>query len=312
MSSISSMLVRPFIRFSVKFLFRPSVSINTQRFVLDLASNLPLPKSVTKQNVQIDGLPCEWIEDESQANNGVILYLHGGGYNIGSCASYRLFAATLSRACATPVLLVDYRLAPEHKFPAPIDDAIVAYEWLLDEGYSAEEILIAGDSAGGGLALATAMVLRDEDYALPGGCICLSPWADLQQTGDSMKSRAKQDPMLSKSILQRWADNYIDLDDNPANPLISPINGDYEALPPLFIQVGDDEVLLSDAQRITTASRAAGVPTELEIWPRMWHDWQQLAIILPEAKEAIKQIATFVTAQLHVQTRQPLKSGINE
>jgi acetyl esterase/lipase len=188
--------------------------------------------------------------------------------------------------------LLDYRLAPEHPFPAAIEDATAAYYWLLENGISPEQIIIAGDSAGGGLALATLLLARDQGVPLPAAAVCLSPLTDLEVTGESIKSNNQADPWLTPESTALFK-HYVGQND-PRSPLLSPIHADLRGLPPMLIQVGGDEILLSDATRLAECARAAGVEITLEVWPRMWHVFQAFAPYLPEAKQAIAAIGRFV------------------
>jgi acetyl esterase/lipase len=201
--------------------------------------------------------------------------------------------ARLSKASRARALVVDYRLAPEHPFPAAVDDATAAYRWLLSQNVQPSHIVVAGDSAGGGLTLATLLALRDAKTPLPAAAVCLSPWVDMEGTGASMTTRAKADPVVQKQGLLGMAQLYLGGKD-PKSPLAAPLHGDLRGLPPLYIQVGDAETLLDDATRIAEKAKAAGVKVDLEIWPEMPHVWQLFAPLLPEGQQAIDKIGAFV------------------
>lgn len=293
--SIRSRIVRAIIKYGMKPRIVAHIPVQKQRSVMDALTRLViLPRKTTVEKISAGGVPAEWVYADSSQQNKVIIYFHGGGYNWGSCNTHRELAARLSLASNARVLLVDYRLAPEHPFPAALDDAISGYKWLLAQGFTANDIVMAGDSAGGGLTLATAVSLRDQTIALPSALLCLSPWADLEMSSDTMNSKASVDPMLSEASLAVWAKHYIAADQGN-NPLISPIHANFHGLPPLLIQAGEDEVLLGDALLVAERAKAAGVDVTLDVWPHMWHVWQAMALIVPEARQAISQLGTFVS-----------------
>ncbi len=191
-----------------------------------------------------------------------------------------------------PAFAREYRLAPEHPFPAALEDASQTYLWLLQQNYSPENILLAGDSAGGGLAVATALRLRENKTPLPAALICLSPWLDLTLAGQSHQSLAKAEVLLRAEELQTWANDYT-ANHNPAHPLISPVHADLRGLPPMLIQVGSQEILLDDSLRLAEKARAEGVNVSLNIWPGMWHAWHSLGDFMPESRQAFDEIARF-------------------
>ena len=241
------------------------------------------------------GIPAEWIEAPG-AGPGVLLYLHGGAFALGSIDVFREWVARLARATKARALLIGYRLAPEHPYPAALDDATAAYRWLLQEGVAPSEIIFAGDSAGGGLALSTLVRLRDAGHPLPAGAVCISPWTDLALSGGSIRDKAQADPILTPSDLERYAGYYA----GPVKrtePLLSPLYADWQGLPPLLIQVGSDEILLDDAVRCAGKARQAGVDVTLETWEGMFHAFHMLAF-LPETKRALASIAAFVSRRL--------------
>lgn len=258
-----------------------------------------LPAGAQRRPVDVNGVPGAWFE-RADPEAGALLYLHGGAYALGSIHVYRELLARLVCATRLPALAIDYRLAPEHPYPAALEDATRAYRWLLDQGFAAERIIIAGDSAGGGLALATLVALRASETPLPAGAVCLSPWTDLALTGDSIHSQARADPILTPQSLEQYARYYAGEHDRTA-PLISPLYADLRGLPPLLIQVGTAEILLDDARRCAEAARAAGVEVTLEVWDGMCHVFQMFAFF-PETKQALRQITAF-TAQRLAETR---------
>ena len=251
-----------------------------------------LPVEIQYHPVDADGVPAEWIE-RTESNLGVILYLHGGAYALGSITGHREWTARLAQATRMRCLALNYRLAPEHPFPAALEDAIASYHWLLAQGVEPSDIIIAGDSAGGGLALSTLVKLRDAGEQLPAGAVCLSPWTDLVLTGASIHSKAKADFILNRDSLQKYA-GYYAAQHHVANPWISPLYADLTGFPPLLIQAGSDEILLNDATRLAEKARAVGVDVHLEIWDEMFHVFQ-LFSFLPETKQAVSQIAAFVS-----------------
>jgi acetyl esterase/lipase len=218
------------------------------------------------------------------------------GYVIGSINTHRDLASRLSLAAAARVLLIDYRLAPEHPFPAAVDDATAAYRWLLSSGADPSHMVIAGDSAGGGLTVATLVALRDAGTPLPAAGVCLSPWVDLECSGESMTTKAAADPMVRRDGLMKMAEWYL-AGQPPRTPLAAPLYADLSGLPPLLIQVGTAEVLLDDSTRLAERARKAGVTVTLEPWEDMIHVWQAFAALLPEGRQAIDRIGEFITQQ---------------
>ena len=245
------------------------------------------------ESVEAGGVPGEWIAAPNATGGHVLYYLHGGGYTIGSVNTHRALIARLSAAAGIRALAIDYRLAPEHPFPAAVEDAVAAYRWLLDHGTDPAGIVIAGDSAGGGLTVATLVALRDADLPLPAAAVCLSPWVDLEGIGESATTRAAADPMIDGASLGEGAQQYLAGAD-PRTPLAAPLYADLSGLPPMLIQVGDAEVLLDDSTRLAERAKAAGVDVTLEVWEHMVHVWQYFAAILPEGQQAIDRIGAFV------------------
>jgi acetyl esterase/lipase len=227
----------------------------------------------------------------------VVLYLHGGGYVIGSIKTHRDLMGRISRAAQARVLGLDYRLAPEHPFPAAVDDSLSAYRWLLDNGTKPARIAVAGDSAGGGLTVATLVAIRDAKLPLPAAGVCLSPWVDMEGIGETMKTRAQADPVVQRDGLLGMASAYLQGKD-PRSPLAAPLYADLKGLPPLLIQVGDAETLLDDSNRLADRARAAGVNVKLEVWPEMIHVWQLFASFLPEGQQAVEGIGSFIRSRI--------------
>lgn len=262
------------------------------------ASSAKVPKGVGVRPVQVGTdkrVRAEWLEPVHLSRDKTMLYLHGGGYVMCSCATHRAFAARLAEACDIRVLLLDYRLAPEHPFPAALEDSLDAYRWLREQGVSPTNIIIAGDSAGGGLALSTLISLRDNGAPLPSMAICLSPWTDLACTGESLRANAKVDPWGTMDSLAIGA-HYVGTNE-ARHPLISPLYADLHGLPATLIHAGSDDILLSDSTRFADRAKAAGVDVTLKIWDRMWHGFQLFAPLMPEANLAIEDIARYVRLQ---------------
>lgn len=257
---------------------------------------LEFPPDVKQEPVVAAGVPGFWFTPASPRPRSAILYLHGGGYVMGSVATHRSLIGRLARACGVRCLALDYRLAPEHPFPAGIEDACAAYRWLLTEGIPASGIVIAGDSAGGGLTLGTLVALRDAGERLPAAAVCLSPLADLEQTGDSSTRGDIDDPMVSRDGTFVMAEAYLQGSD-ARDPRASPIHADFKGLPPLRIEVGTREILLDDAKRVAARARAAGVEVEVELGEGLTHVWQ-LHPHLTESTASIARIARFILKHL--------------
>jgi acetyl esterase/lipase len=251
-----------------------------------------VPAGMQLEPATIQDVYAEWISPAEASPGQVILYLHGGGYVSGSIDAYRRLGGLLADCSGSQVLLPAYRLAPEYPFPAALDDVLKVYRWLLANGHPPAEIIIAGDSAGGGLALAAALTLRDQCESLPAGVICLSPWTDLTLNGQSHIAKAKSEAVLNTEVLREWALSYTSAD-NLRNPLVSPVNADFQGFPPLFIQVGSEEILLDDAILLAEKARAAGAQVELNIWAGMWHGWQVLGDLIPENRRTYDEIGRF-------------------
>jgi acetyl esterase/lipase len=252
----------------------------------------PTPPEVKVEHVTIGAMPAEWLTSPGARSDAAILYLHGGGYVIGSPRSHRHLAAAIGAAAQAPVLLADYRLAPEHPFPAAVDDAVAAYRWLVGT-VAPGRVAIGGDSAGGGLTVATLLALRDAGLPLPSAGVCISPWVDLTCGGTSYATRAEADPIVKRESVAQMATAYLAGKD-AKTPLASPLFADLRGLPPLLIQVGDDEVLLDDAVQLAERARKAGVDATLEVEDKMIHVWHWFFPMLDEGQAAIDRIGAFV------------------
>lgn len=292
MPSLRSRLCRLPVKYAIRPSLSPRWSIATQRRLLRLLSSpMRLPAGTRVEPVN-DGLSGEWIMHEQADSRRALLYLHGGAYVIGSPGTHRTLAAHLSRQANAHVFVLAYRLAPEHPYPAAVEDAVAACRRLFRD-FDPEHVLLAGDSAGGGLAMATLMALRDAGHPLPRRACCLSPWVDLELQGESMTERAWADPLLTSDWLRVSARLYAGTA-NPGEPRISPLHGELKQLPPLLIQVGSDEILLSDAHRLAQRARSAGVKVTLDVWEGMWHNWHMLAGYMPESAQALAEAGQFL------------------
>ena len=245
------------------------------------------------EEIQIEHFNADWVSVPESRDDSVIMYLHGGGYIMGNNVAYREFASRIARACRARVLVVNYRLAPEHKCPAALDDAVMAYRWLLDQGVGAETITISGDSAGGGLTLTTMLALREAGHALPKCAVCFSPWTDLAGTGESCKPGVVDDPVSDSESLLLIGDIYAGQDKR--NPLVSPIYADLCGLPPLCVFVGTREILFSDSTRLVENARRDGVDVSLTIGEGLAHIWPVFPI--PESIKSLSDMADFIEAQ---------------
>jgi epsilon-lactone hydrolase len=221
-----------------------------------------------------------------------MLYLHGGGYVTGSVASHRTLVSQLAKEAGCRALAVEYRLAPENPYPAAVEDAVKAYGWMIANGYEARDIVLAGDSAGGGLAVAAMLKLREAGSPMPAAALLLSPWTDLEVKGDSVRTVERKDPMLSARALRRDARVYLGKAD-ARDPLASPIYADLEGLPPMLIQAGTREILLDDSTRLAERARECGVEVELDVREGMFHVWQFFTPLVPESNAAIERLARF-------------------
>lgn len=251
------------------------------------------PGEVVITPVTIAGLNAEWLVPLGAPSDRAILYLHGGAYTAGSLTSHRALVARLTQAAGLRALNVEYRLAPEHPFPAALEDAVAAYLWLLDQGVEGKHLVLAGDSAGGGLAVSTLIRLRDLGLTLPAGAALFSPWTDLTDASGSWARRAKAEVTLTAPALHLAAGQYVGTQDL-RTPLASPTFAELSGLPPLLIQAGGDELLLNDIQAFADRLMTSNVAVQLEIWPGMFHVWQMMASVMPEARRAISQAGRFL------------------
>jgi len=255
---------------------------------------------VTCERVSAGGVDGEWISPANAPEDKAILYFHGGGFRIGSVASHRDLIAQIALASGCRVFAINYRLAPEHRFPAALDDALAAYRLMLDRGLKSHDIAFAGDSAGGNLVLAAMLALRERGLPLPISAVLMSPWTDLAATGTSYVSRAEADPIHQRPMILALAKDYLGEQGDPRDPQVSPLYADLAGLPPLLIQVGDRETVLDDSVMFADKARAAGVDVSLVVWDGMIHVFQMFGAELPEAHQAIASIAQFLNRHLHI------------
>src|SRR5262245_42496179 len=251
----------------------------------------PPPADVDIQPVRAGGVPAEWVTPPGPTAGRTILYFHGGGYVVGAPKDYREMVSHLARAAQARALILDYRLAPEHPHPAAVEDAVAAYRWLRGTGVEPGRTVLAGDSAGGGLTVATLVSLRNHGDPLPAGGVCLCPWVDMEITGKSMEAKADVDPLVKRDVVTNMAAAYLQGQDPRT---VSPLYADLRGLPPLLLQAGTSETLLDDARRLGERAKMAGVDAAVEAWPDMIHVWQWFGSFLPEARQAIDRVGEFI------------------
>ena len=274
-----------------------SFSIAKFRADVDRATaKIEMPKDVGVERIRIGDIQAEWITPEQPLEGKALLYIHGGGFISGSCHTHRMHVAKFAKRTRLKSLVFDYRLAPEHPFPAALDDCIDVYEWLLKQGYDNDDIVVGGESAGGTLTLSLLLALKEKGLSLPKAAFSISPVTDLRCLADSFKTNAENDiaPMGSWDV---WTRHYIG-DNDPTSPLLSPLMGNYEGLPPLFLCVGTHEIHLDDCVNVANRAREHGVDVTLSKWPKMIHAFPLLAPLFPEAKRAMNEICEFAIRQL--------------
>ncbi len=301
MISLRAKLIRSLTRAYFSTVDAQKVNVQALRRRWHLLARLLLTASgVRVERDEVHGLEAEWLVPKQAPEAKLLLYLHGGAYVMGGGATHRQFVSYLARAAGVRALLPEYRLAPEHPFPAAVDDAVGLYRALLADGYAAEDIVVAGDSAGGGLTLAMLLALRDGDDPLPAAACLLSPWLDLAATGETMSTHAQQDPWFKAEDMS-FVSSYYCAEHQLRNPLVSPVYGDLSGLPPVYIQVGADEILLSDSTRAAEKIKAAGGQVDLEVWSGMWHVFQVFVRQMPESRAAIAKLGAYIRKALVVE-----------
>jgi len=297
-ASLRAELVRLAARWLIKYRSRHATLEQVRKRMRALDAVTPAPRAGTRtETIDAGAVKAHRISTPASRSGRHVLFLHGGGYATGSSAAYRHFTWRIASAARAHVVAIDYRLAPEHPFPAALDDAVSAYRWLLANHAQPSHLAVIGDSAGGGLAFALSLRAADEGLPAPAAIVALSPWTDLALTGRSLRRNVKADPLMNLGSVAMYARYYLAGTD-PRTPYASPLYGDLRKTPPTLIQVGSDEVLRDDAVRMADRLRALGRHVELEIWPRMPHVWHLFVPILPEAHRAIARIGAFLETRL--------------
>jgi len=273
-----------------------NVPVETARKHLETVARTLLVRArgVHVEQSQMAGIDVDWLKPKGAREDKILFYLHGGAYILGSRRTHRQLASHMAKEAGVTAVLPEYRLAPEHPYPAAIDDAVAVYRALLKEGYKPENIVISGDSAGGGLSVATLLALRHAGDPLPAAAVLLSPFLDVTASGESATTRADQDPWFDVSDMAVVARYYCADESKWRDPLISPVFANVSGLPPMLIQVGDDEILLNDSTRLAEKLEAAGIDVEIEIWPNMWHVFQMFIGKMPESKKAVEKLGTYI------------------
>ncbi len=257
----------------------------------------PLPDGVTCEPGSLGGVPGEWLRPEGADAARALLYFHGGGYVLGSTRSHRHMVAALAKGAGVHAFSADYRLAPEHPFPAAVEDGAAVWQGLLESGIDPASAVIGGDSAGGGLTVATLVKARDDGLAMPAGGLCISPWTDMTLEAGSYATKADSDPMVKQNQIERWTGVYLGADTDRRHPWASPLYADLEGLPPLLVQVGSEEVLLDDSVSLAEAARRAGVEVRLSVADEMIHVWHWFDRLLDRAKDGIDEATAFIRAR---------------
>lgn len=255
------------------------------------------PDGVAWTDVDVDGISAIWADPDGGVTDRALLYVHGGGYVIGAAEYDRNLCGQLAKAIGCRVLILDHRLAPEHPHPAPVEDGVRGFQWLRSQGFDANHIAIAGDSAGGGLTITAMLSLRDQGLGQPAAGVPISPWGDLEGLGGSITTNADKDVLVSLEMLQAMAMMFL-AGGNAKDPLAAPVYADYAGLAPLYIQVGGDETLLDDTTRIVAKAEEAGVDVTSEVFPEMQHVFQLGAGRMPEADDAVAKIGAWVRPHL--------------
>jgi len=274
----------------------PHVPVESARKHLETVARTLLVKAVgvSVEPSEIAGIEVDWLRPKNAREDKVLFYLHGGAYVIGSRRTHRQLVSHIAREAGVTAVIPEYRLAPENPFPAAIDDAVAVYRALLESGFKPENIVISGDSAGGGLSVATLLALRHTGDPLPAAAVLLSPFLDVTASGESATTRADQDPWFEVEDMAVVARYYCPDETKWRDPLVSPVFANVSGLPPMLIQVGNDEILLNDSTRLADKLEAAGIDVEIEIWPHMWHVFQMFIGKMPESRRAVEKIGAYI------------------
>jgi len=282
-------------RLSAIRLFQTIISPSLSNRLLKMAvKRFHFVEGTSRETILANGVPCEWIIPQETPTKGVMIYIHGGGFVIGMTPNHLQMAGNLAGKMGIRTLMVDYRLAPKYPFPAALEDCVSVYKWVLAQGVSAKNIVIAGDSAGGNLTITSVMKLRELNIPLPVACACLSPVVDL--TPNANHREGYSDPLLPPKAARFYSASYVGNSD-AKNPLVSPLYGDLSGLPPLLIHIGEDEVLRDSAVKFSRLAKEAGVNCTCQIYPKMWHVWQ-LFSELPQASQSLDEIKDFLVLHL--------------
>jgi len=296
--SLRARIFRAIISWYLKRIDARTLDIVKTRRRLDFFGGLGIkPRRVSRRREKLAGLPAEWLAPHGAPDDAGLLYWHGGAYVVGSIRSHRPLVSHIAKAAGVQAVIPEYRLAPEHRFPAALEDAVRAYRQLLQSGIKPDRIFVGGDSAGGGLTVAMLLALRDEGVPLPRACILLSPWLDLTGSGESMRTHAGRDPLFKPHDMPGVVAQYCD-EQKLRLPTVSPVFADVAGLPPTLIQVGEEEILLSDSERYAGKLRDAGIEVKLDVWPGMWHVWQMFVGLMPESRIANVKLGHFVRDSL--------------
>lgn len=298
MPSTQHLLLKQLLTAATGPLARRRPGLGAMRLALEVAAvGQLLPWNVFLEDAEVEGMAAEWIRPAGATPGRVLLYLHGGGYVLGSLNTHRALVGALAQQCGVAALAIAYRKAPEYPFPAALDDALLAYRWLLAQGYAGPDIVVAGDSAGGGLALALLLALREAGEALPAAAVGLSPWTNLVLPTAVLRRVCQEESRVLEALeIRNWGPLYA-AETPLSNPFVSPVRADLRGLPPLLIQVSDAEVLGDDVLEFVQKARAAGTPVTLQVFEGLVHWWHLFWRILPEARVALRRVAEF-TAQV--------------
>lgn len=297
MSSLRARLIRSLTSRYIRSIDLANADVGKMRRRLDQLGRLTrVARNVAIEEDRLYGLKAEWYRPENALSGKILLYLHGGAFVLGSCDSHRKLVTQIARAGRIDAVMPEYRLAPEHPYSAGLQDCVGVYRALLDYGYNPDNIVVGGDSAGGGLTMSLMLELRHSGLPLPAAAVLLSPFLDLTASGESVTTRAAQEPWFRAEDVHVVIRYYCP-DENLENPLISPVFANVAGLPPTLVQVGDDEILLSDSTRIVEKMQAAGVEAELQIYPEMWHVFQLFVGKMPESRVAVDKIGDFIRAK---------------